>query len=86
MVRSGKRALRTTVAWNTDFMWVWAIAAPAGFMLLIFVLSWLEETVVFPVDRAVRITQMLERAAPDEVEGYVAQMLAAVAPHRRAAS
>ena len=67
-------------------MWAFAIAAPAGFMLLIFVLAWLEERVVFPVDRAVRITQMLETAAPDEVEGYVAQMLASVAPHRRAAS
>ncbi len=67
-------------------MWAWAIAAPAGFMLLIFVLAWLEERVVFPVDRAARIAQMLESSAPDEVEGYVAQMLASVAPRRRVAS
>jgi hypothetical protein len=66
-------------------MWAWAIVAPAGFMLMIIVLAWLEERIVDPIDRAVRITQMLERAAPDEVEGYVAQMLASVAP-RRAAS
>jgi hypothetical protein len=67
-------------------MWAWVIAAPAGFMLMIFILAWLEETVVFPIDRAVRITQLLERAGPDEVEGFVAQMLASVAPRRREAS
>ena len=67
-------------------MWVWAIVAPAGFMLMICILAWLEERVVDPIDRAVRITQMLERAAPDEVEGYVAQMLASVAPRRSVAS
>jgi hypothetical protein len=72
--------------WNTNPMWAWAIAAPAGFMLMIFVLGWLEETVVFPIDRADRITQLLERAGPDEVEGFVAQMLASVAPQRREAS
>jgi len=72
--------------WNTETMWAWAIAAPVGFMLLIFILAWLEETIVSPVDRAVRIAQILERAAPDEIEGYVAQMLASVAPRRRAAS
>jgi hypothetical protein len=55
-------------------------------MLMIFVLAWLEETVVFPLDRAVRIAQLMERAAPDEVEGFVAQMLASVAPQRREAS
>jgi hypothetical protein len=67
-------------------MWAWAIVAPAGFMLMIIVLAWLEERIVHPIDRAVRITQMLERAAPDEVEGYVAQMLASVAPRRSVAS
>jgi hypothetical protein len=67
-------------------MWAWAIAAPAVFMLLIFVLAWLEERVVYPVDRAAQITQMLEKAAPDEVEGFVAQMLASVAPGRPVAS
>jgi hypothetical protein len=55
-------------------------------MLMIFVLAWLEETIVFPLDRAVRIAQLMERAAPDEVEGFVAQMLASVAPQRREAS
>jgi hypothetical protein len=67
-------------------MWAWVIAAPLGFMLLIFVLAWLEETVVSPVDRAAQITRILEKAPPDEVEGYVAQMLAPLAPRRRAAS
>jgi len=65
-------------------MWAWAIAAPAGFMLVIFVLAWLEEAVVFPVDRAFQIAQMLENAPPDEVEGYVAEMLASVLPRREA--
>jgi hypothetical protein len=67
-------------------MWAWVIAAPAGFMLMIFILAWLEETVVFPIDRAARIAQLMERAGPDEVEGFVAQMLASVAPRRREAS
>jgi len=67
-------------------MWAWVIAAPAGFMLMVFTLAWLEETVVFPIDRAARIAQLMERAGPDEVEGFVAQMLASVAPRRREAS
>jgi len=65
-------------------MWAWAIAAPIGFMLMIFILAWLEETIVFPVDRAAQITKALERSAPDEVEGRVARMLAGVVPSRRA--
>jgi hypothetical protein len=72
--------------WNTKTMWAWVVAAPGGFLLMIFILAWLEETVVFPIDRAVRISQLMEKAGPDEVEGYVAQMLAAVAPRRREAS
>jgi hypothetical protein len=72
--------------WNIKTMWAWVAAAPAGFMLMIFILAWLEETVVFPIDRAVRISQLMQKAGPDEVEGYVAQMLAAVAPRRREAS
>jgi hypothetical protein len=67
-------------------MWAWVIAAPAGFMLMIFILAWLEEAIVFPIDRATRITQLMERAGADEVEGFVAQMLASVAPRRREAS
>jgi hypothetical protein len=67
-------------------MWAWVIAAPAGFMLMIFILAWLEETVVFPIDRAARIAQLMERAGPDEIEGFVAQILASVAPTRREAS
>ena len=67
-------------------MWAWAIAAPAVFMLLIFVLAWLEERVVYPVDRAAQITRILELSPPDEVEGYVAAMLASVAPRRGAVS
>ncbi|TMK82485.1 MAG: hypothetical protein E6G46_05940 [Actinobacteria bacterium] len=65
-------------------MWAWAIAAPIGFMLMIFILAWLEETIIFPVDRAAQITKALERSAPDEVEGLVARMLAGVVPSRRA--
>jgi hypothetical protein len=72
------------LAWNTDSMWAWAIAAPAGFMLLIVILAWLEETIVFPVDRAAQISRLLEHSAPDEVEGLVARILAPVAPHRNA--
>jgi len=67
-------------------MWAWAITAPAGFMLMIFILAWLEEAVVFPIDRADRIARLMERAGPDEVEGSVAEMLASVAPRRREAS
>jgi hypothetical protein len=70
--------------WNTYTMWAWVIAAPAGFMLMVFILAWLEETVVFPIDRAARINRMLERTGADEVEGLVAQMLASVAPRRAA--
>ena len=64
-------------------MWTWAIAAPAGFMLLIFGLAWLEETVVFPVDRAAKIAEALEKAPPEEIEVVIARMLAPVAPARR---
>jgi len=83
---AAKERYERPVAWNTDIMWAWAILAPAGFMLMIFVLAWLEETVVFPVDRAMQIARMLEKAPAEEVEGYVAQMLAPVAPRRRVAS
>jgi len=65
-------------------MWAWAIAAPVGFMLMIFILAWLEETIIFPVDRAAQISEALERSAPDEVEGMVARMLDGVVPGRRA--
>ena len=65
-------------------MWAWAIAAPIGFMLMIFVLAWLEETIIFPVDRAAQISKVLERSEPDEVEGFVARMLAGVVPSRHA--
>ena len=83
-MRSGTRRYEAKCAWNTHIMWAWAIAAPIGFMLLIFILAWLEETIIFPVDRAAQITKALERSAPDEVEGLVARMLAGVAPSRRA--
>jgi hypothetical protein len=83
---AAKERYGKTAVWNTHSMWEWAIAAPAGFMLMIIVLAWLEETVVFPIDRADRITQLMERAGPDEVEGFVAQMLASIAPQRREAS
>ena len=64
-------------------MWAWAIAAPVGFMLLIFSLAWLEETVVFPVDRAAKIAEALETAPPEEIEIVIARMLAPVVPARR---
>ena len=64
-------------------MWAWAFAAPAGFMLMLFVLAWLEERIVFPVDRSVEIKGVLERSRPDEIESLVARMLAPVAPGRR---
>ena len=64
-------------------MWAWIIAAPVAFMLLISVLAWLEERVVFPVDRAVQITRTLEKAPAEEVEALVARMLAPVVPARR---
>jgi hypothetical protein len=83
---AAKESYGRVAVWNTVFMWAWVIAAPVGFMLMTFILAWLEETVVFPIDRAVRITQLMERAGPDEVEGFVAQLLASVAPQRREAS
>jgi len=65
-------------------MWAWAILAPAGFMVAIFVLAWLEETIVNPVDRAAKIAKVLERSEADEIEGLVARMLAPIVPSRRA--
>ena len=65
-------------------MWAWAIAAPVGFMVLIFALAWLEEAIVFPVDRAQQITKLLERVPADELEGSVAQLLAPIVPGRHA--
>ena len=65
-------------------MWAWAILAPVGFMLMIFILSWLEERIVNPVDRAAKIARFLERSEADEVEGFVARMLAPVVPSRHA--
>ena len=66
-------------------MWAWVVAAPLGFMLLLLGLAYIEDTVVLPLDRAVKISSMLEREPADEVEGLVAQMLAPVAPRRRPA-
>ena len=65
-------------------MWAWIVAAPVGFMLMLFGLAWLEETIVYPVDRAAQISKALERAGPEEIEGLVAQMLAPIVPSRRA--
>jgi hypothetical protein len=65
-------------------MWALVIAAPLGFMLLTLILAWIEETVVFPVDRAVQITKALERSPADELETAVARMLAPIVPGRRA--
>ena len=65
-------------------MWAWAILAPVGFLLMIFILSWLEERIVDPVDRAAKIATFLERSEADEVEGFVARMLAPIAPNRHA--
>jgi len=85
MVRSGKTTFggRQTRGIPID-MWVWAIAAPIGFMVMISVLAWLEEKVVSPVDRATQISRLLERAPADEIEGSVARMLAPFVPHRNA--
>ena len=52
-------------------------------MLMLFVLAWLEERIVFPVDRSVEIKGVLERSRPDEIESLVARMLAPIAPGRR---
>jgi len=65
-------------------MWVWVFAAPAGFMLMIFVLAWLEERIVSPVDRSFQIQVVLERSEPDEIESLVARMLAPIVPSRHA--
>ena len=70
--------------WNIHGMWAWIIAAPAGFMLMLLILARLEETIVYPVDRAAQISKVLERAGPDEIEGLVARMLAPVVPSRKA--
>ena len=65
-------------------MWALAILAPVGFMVAIFVLAWLEEAIVNPVDRAAKITKVLEGSGPDEVEGFVSRFLAPVVPNRHA--
>ena len=65
-------------------MWALAILAPVGFLIAIFALAWLEEAIVNPVDRAAKITKVLEGSAPDEVEGFVASFLAPVVPSRHA--
>ena len=85
-MRSGTVRYERRAAWNTDDMWAWVFAAPAGFMLMIFILAWLEERIVTPVDRSARIKIVLERSEPDEVESLVARMLAPVVPARRVAS
>ncbi|MGZ4129020.1 MAG: hypothetical protein ACXVQY_06065 [Actinomycetota bacterium] len=69
--------------WNIDGMWAWIVAAPIGFMLLIFVLDTLEATIVSPADRAAKIRKFLEEASAEEVEGHVARLLAPVVPGRR---
>jgi hypothetical protein len=83
-VRSGTVRYERRAAWNIDGMWAWAFAAPAGFMLMIFVLAWLEERIVSPVDRSAQIKVVLERSEPDEIESVVAHMLAPVVPGRHA--
>lgn len=83
-MRGGTIRYEARSTWNTHSMWAWTIAAPSAFMLLIFVLAWLEETIVFPVDRAAQIHKALEKAEPDEVESAVARLLAPIAPSRSA--
>jgi hypothetical protein len=67
-------------------MWFLGIAAPLGFLALLLFLAWLEDGIVRPLERAARITDLLERTPPDEVETVVAQMLAPLAPRRAEAS
>ena len=85
MVRSGKTTFRGVPPCGIPIeMWAWAIAAPTGFMVMIFALAWLEETVVVPVDRARQITKLLELSPAEEIEGSVARLLASAAPRRNA--
>jgi len=51
---------------------------------MIFILAWIEERIVSPVDRSAQIEVVLERSEPDEIESLVARMLAPVVPGRHA--
>ena len=60
-------------------MLAWIIGVPAFLMIMVLVLDRLETTVVAPIDRAARITKLLQYEDPDVLERQVAQMLAPVA-------
>jgi len=63
-------------------MFAWLVVAPAGFLFLVLILAWLEESIVLPVDRAYKIETWLEKAPADEIEASVSRLLAPVVPRR----
>jgi len=67
-------------------MFAWIIGVPAFLLVMVLVLDRIETYVVAPIDRAARITKLLQHEDPDVLERQVAQLLAPVAatPERAA--
>jgi len=63
-------------------VWFIGIAAPAGFLGLLLILGWLEDTIVLPLERAARVRTLLENASADQIEDTITQMFAPVVPRR----
>jgi hypothetical protein len=61
-------------------MFAWVLGVPAALLAMVLVLDRLESFVVAPVDRADRISQLIENASPEDVEHTVSVLLAPVVP------
>jgi hypothetical protein len=59
-------------------MIAWVLGVPAALMLVVLGLERLESLVVAPIDRAVKISKLVEDADADAVEHRVSIMLAPV--------
>jgi hypothetical protein len=60
-------------------MIAWVVGVPLALMLMVLALDRLETNVVAPIDRADRISKLMDIAEPEELEESVSILLAPVA-------
>jgi hypothetical protein len=61
---------------------LWWVLSPLFLIGLVLWLAHLESVVVAPLDRGMRVAQLLESASPDELERQLAVMFAALTKRR----
>jgi hypothetical protein len=60
-------------------MLAWVLGVPVFLLVMVIVLDRLESFVVAPVDRAVKISRLIEAHPPEVVEEHVSALLAPLA-------